>query len=69
MARVTDNDLRPILDHGRLPSKYRAIMTFPSLEDFFEDIGARYPLNSRRMKHVMTHEIVLGLTTSETMPH
>ena len=49
-------------------------MTFPSSEDSFEDIEARYPFTLRRMKYVSSmkiYEIVLGmmLTTSETMPH
>ena len=71
MARITDNDLRPLLNHDRLPSKHRAIMIFSSLEDFFKDIGARIPFTSRRMKHVKTLEIVLGmmLISSETLPH
>ena len=48
VARIPDNDPRPLVYHNRWPSKHRAIMTLPSSDDFFEDIEARHPFTSRR---------------------
>ena len=52
VARILDNDPRPLVYHNRLPSKHWVILTFPSSEDFFEDIEASYPFISRRMMRV-----------------